>query len=183
VKSFAIRTFLVAAGVATLAACGSSSGGTGTTSGAAGGGSAAATGSPSSSAPAELKTASSSFGQIVVDAQGRTVYFFGKDAANSGKSACGSNGGCIGLWPAVTTTSASPSVNGVTGQVGTITRDDGSKQLTLNGLPVYTFSGDSKAGDTNGQNYMNLWWVVSPSGNKITGSGAASSSASTIPGY
>jgi predicted lipoprotein with Yx(FWY)xxD motif len=178
VKSYAIRAFLVAAGVATLAACGSSSGGSGT-SAAAGGGSTAAAGSPSRSAPADLKTASSSLGQIVVDAQGRTVYFFDKDTANSGKSNC--SGQCLQKWPAVTATSDSPSVDGVTGQVGTITRDDGTKQVTLNGMPLYLYAVDAKAGDATGQGVQNIWWVVSPSGSKITG--AASSSASAIPGY
>lgn len=167
---YAIRTALLALGVATLAACGSASGGAGT-SAAAGSGSTASSGS--SAASAVLRTASSSLGQIVVDAQGRTVYFFDKDTANSGKSSC--SGGCLQLWPAVTTTSDSPSVEGVTGTVGTITRDDGTKQVTLNGLPLYLYAGDAKAGDTTGQGVQNVWWVVSPSGVKITGSGAASS--------
>ena len=163
-KRSAIRSVLIGAGLLALAACGSSTSGN---SGSAAAGTSSSS-SPASASPAELKTANTSLGQVVVDAQGRTVYFFGKDTANSGKSVCGTAQGCIGLWPAVTTTSASPKVDGVTGQVGTITRDDGTKQLTLNGVPVYTFSGDSKAGDVNGQNYLNLWWVVSPSGTKIT---------------
>ena len=48
--------------------------------------------------------------------------------------------------------SASPTVDGVTGQVGTITRDDGSKQVTLDGLPLYLYAGDAKAGDTTREN-------------------------------
>lgn len=148
-KRSGIRAVLVAAGLVTLAACGSPT-----------------SSSSASASAAVLKTANTSLGQIVVDAQGRTVYFYDKDTANSGRSAC--SGSCIGLWPAVTTTSDSPTVDGVSGTVGTITRDDGSKQLTIDGLPVYRFSGDTKAGDTTGQAYQNIWWVVSPSGAKVT---------------
>jgi predicted lipoprotein with Yx(FWY)xxD motif len=164
-KRSGIRAVLVAAGLLALAACGTST--SGSSGNAAAGGAVSGSSSSSASAPAAvLKTANSAFGQIVVDAQGRTVYFFAKDTANSGTSAC--TGSCVGLWPAVTTTSDSPAVDGVTGTVGTITLADGSKQVTINGLPVYRFSGDTKAGDTSGQLYQNLWWVVSPSGAKIT---------------
>ena len=162
-RSSGLRAVLVALGLFTLAACGSSSGGSGS---AAASGSSGSSSSSSSAAGAVLKTANSSLGQIVVDAQGRTVYFFDKDTANSGKSAC--SGSCAGLWPPVTTTSASPQVDGVTGTVGTITLADGTRQVTLNGLPLYRYSGDSGAGQTSGQGVQNVWWVVSPSGAKVT---------------
>ncbi len=165
-----IRAALVALGLLTLAACGSSSGGSGSGAGAASSSSAGS----SSSTPAVLKTASSSMGTIVVDAQGRTVYFFDKDTANAGKSAC--SGGCAQSWPAVTTTSDSPTADGVSGSLGVITRSDGTKQVTLNGLPLYLYAGDAKAGDTAGQGVQKVWWVVSPSGTKITGAAPAPSS-------
>jgi predicted lipoprotein with Yx(FWY)xxD motif len=172
-----IRAALLTLGLLALAACGSSSGGTGS---AASGGSSSASAGGSSSSAAVLKTASSRLGQIVVDAQGRTVYFFDKDTAKSGKSVC--SGQCLQMWPAVTTTSGSPSAEGVTGTVGTITRDDGSKQVTLNGMPLYLFAGDAKAGDTTGQGFQNIWWVVSPSGTKITGA-TSSTSTGQMPSY
>jgi hypothetical protein len=82
----------------------------------------------------------------------------------------------------VTTTSSTPSVKGVTGKVGTIATTGGQKQVTLDGHPLYTYAGDSGAHQTGGQGVMGIWWVVSPSGAKITGSGAASSS-SGYSGY
>jgi hypothetical protein len=77
-----------------------------------------------------------------------TAYVWDKDTANSRRSAC--TGPCATLWPAITT-SATPTINGITGMVATITGVNGGKQITINGLPIYAFSKDTKAGDTNGQ--------------------------------
>jgi predicted lipoprotein with Yx(FWY)xxD motif len=125
----------------------------------------------SASVPApgsELSTAASSLGTIVVDGHGMTVYYYSKDMKGSGKSDCA--GGCLALWPAVKATSSSPKVDGVTGMVGTITRDDGTLQVTIDGMPVYTYAQDSQAGDVNGEGIDNLWYVVSPDGSAIKGS-------------
>jgi predicted lipoprotein with Yx(FWY)xxD motif len=67
--------------------------------------------------------------------------------------------------------------DGVTGKLGTITRDDGTKQVTLGGMPLYLYSGDSHAGDVTGQAVGGSWWAVSPDGTKVTGAPAA------VPGY
>lgn len=115
-----------------------------------------------------------------------TVYVFDKDVANSGKSSCA--GTCATLWPPVVAKSDTPSVSGVTGKVGTITATDGSKQLTINGLPVYYFAKDSAPGDVKGQGVQNVWWVLDPAGTKISmmapaSSAPASSSAPANSGY
>jgi predicted lipoprotein with Yx(FWY)xxD motif len=132
----------------------------------------------SKSAPAatgdDLATGKTSLGNVVVDGKGDTVYLFTKDTANSGKSTC--TGACATVWPAVTTTSATPTVTGVTGKVGTITLADGTMQVTLDGWPLYTFASDSAAGDVGGQGVMGIWWVVSPAGDKITKAAAATPS-------
>jgi Secreted repeat of unknown function len=52
--------------------------------------------------------------------------------------------------------------------VGTVSRTDGSKQLTLGGMPLYQFANDTKAGDVKGQALGGIWWVVGPDGKKIT---------------
>jgi predicted lipoprotein with Yx(FWY)xxD motif len=74
----------------------------------------------------------------------------------------------------VTAESDSPAVDGVTGHVGTITRDDGTRQVTLNGLPLYTFAGDAAAGDTTGQGKQGFWWAVATDGTKAAGPSPAS---------
>jgi predicted lipoprotein with Yx(FWY)xxD motif len=124
--------------------------------------------SSSAAAPAAasaLSTASTSLGTVVVDGTGLTVYVFDKDTKGAASSAC--TGGCATTWPAVETDSATPSVIGVTGTVGTITGTDGKLQVTLDGLPLYTFASDTAAGDVKGQGVGGIWWVVAPDGSKI----------------
>ncbi|MBQ1443938.1 MAG: hypothetical protein IIZ13_08845 [Renibacterium sp.] len=135
-------------------------------------GSASASASASSTAAAaELKTAQTSLGNILVDGKGMSVYLFDKDVKDSGTSACA--GECIANWPAVTTSSSAPVLEGVTGQVGTIGTADGKRQITVNGMPLYYFAKDSAAGDTAGQGVNGVWWVLDPAGAKI-GAPAAS---------
>jgi predicted lipoprotein with Yx(FWY)xxD motif len=107
-------------------------------------------------------------GKILVDSQGMTLYTFKNDT--SGKSNC--TGGCATLWPPLTVTNgASPTAApGITGTLGVIKRADGSQQVTYNGAPLYTFSGDTKPGDTTGQGFKQLWYVVPVSGNSSSGS-------------
>lgn len=90
---------------------------------------------------------------ILVTHDGMTVYTFDKDTADSGKSAC--YGGCAALWPVVAAGDAKPAA-----PYGVITRDDGVKQLTYKGKPLYTFVQDKKAGDRNGDNFKDIWHVV-----------------------
>jgi predicted lipoprotein with Yx(FWY)xxD motif len=97
---------------------------------------------------------------LVASSNGMTVYTFTKDTKDSGTSAC--TGGCIDKWPAVTVAAgATPGAGtGVTGTLGTITRDDGSLQVTYNGMPLYFFANDAAPGDANGV-YEN-WEAVKP---------------------
>jgi predicted lipoprotein with Yx(FWY)xxD motif len=152
--------------LAALAGCAATSS-TGS-SGASSAGSPSA-GSSAAVAPATstaLATASTSLGTVVVDGKGLTVYVFDKDAKGATSSAC--SGGCATTWPAVETSSTTPGVSGVSGSVGTITGTDGKLQVTLDGLPLYTFASDSAAGDVKGQGIGGIWWVVAPDGSKIT---------------
>jgi predicted lipoprotein with Yx(FWY)xxD motif len=163
---------LLALALLVLAGCGSSSYGGGST--------AAGSSSPAAASNADLKTADTGLGKVVVDRDGRTVYVFDKDTAGAGTSAC--TGDCLAKWPPVQATSGELTVSGVTGQLGTITRDDGTEQVTLAGMPLYLYSGDSHAGDVTGQAVGGVWWAVSPAGSKITAAAAASSSSAAPPG-
>jgi predicted lipoprotein with Yx(FWY)xxD motif len=166
--SIGLSAFAVAA---LLSGCGGGGGGTTTAPS-----SAAATSAPTSSAPAssmstpaaasELKVAESKVGQIVVDGKGMSVYYYTKDTKDSGTSAC--TGGCLTAWPPVTTTSATPSVEGVMGTLGTIATPDGKKQVTINGMPIYYYAKDKAAGDITGQGVNSVWYLVAPSGEMIT---------------
>lgn len=98
---------------------------------------------------------------LVAGSNGMTVYTFSNDKANSGTSAC--TGGCLTKWPALTVSAGTKPTagSGVTGMLGTFTRtDNGTLQVTYNGLPLYFYSGDKAPGDTNG-NYPG-WNPVKP---------------------
>jgi predicted lipoprotein with Yx(FWY)xxD motif len=113
----------------------------------------------------ELKTAATTAGQVVVDKDGKSVYFFTKDVKDSGTSAC--KDACAAAWPAVTTTAKAPGVEGVSGTIGTITTAGGSKQITINGMPVYYYAKDKQAGDILGQGVNNVWYLISPAGEMV----------------
>jgi predicted lipoprotein with Yx(FWY)xxD motif len=88
---------------------------------------------------------------VLVTSAGMTVYTFDKDT--EGKSACA--GGCVALWPVV-----SAGEGKLSPPYGSITREDGAKQLTYKGKPLYTFVQDKNPGDRNGDNVKDIWHVV-----------------------
>jgi predicted lipoprotein with Yx(FWY)xxD motif len=106
----------------------------------------------------------------VVGRDGMTVYLFKNDDPIPGQSAC--YGQCAGNWPAVVGPAGADAA--VTGEIGTITRTDGTVQATLDGHPLYYFAGDNAAGDTNGQGLNDVWYLVSPSGDEIENEAEAS---------
>jgi len=123
---------------------------------------AASAGGPAAGGPVVMTATVGTQGTLVVaSSNGMTVYTFTKDVANSGTSAC--TGGCLTKWPALTVPAGSTpaGASDVTGKLGTITRaDDGSAQVTYNGLPLYFYSGDKAPGDSKGI-YTN-WVAVKP---------------------
>jgi predicted lipoprotein with Yx(FWY)xxD motif len=121
------------------------------------------------SAGGGLATTSTSVGTILTNGAGRSMYSFAADT--KGVSNC--SGSCASYWPPVPVTGSVPrDPQGVTAKLGELTRDDGTKQLTVDGMPMYTYVGDSAPGDTNGQGLNQsggLWWVVSTDGKSVTG--------------
>ena len=113
----------------------------------------------------DVAVAHTDLGDVVVDAKGMTAYVFDKDVAGSGSSAC--TGDCAKLWAAVPAASDQPVAVGVIAPVGVITGAGGGKQITIAGLPVYTYTGDKAPGDTNGQLFKDLWHAVTPFGQKV----------------
>ena len=123
-------------------------------------------------------------GAVVTGKDGLSLYVFTKDTT-AGSSAC--NGDCAATWPPLTVAAASDATagTGVSGALATITRADGSLQVTLGGKPLYYFKGDAAAGDTNGQGLNGVWYLASPTGDPRgcdDRPGAASPGASTCTG-
>ncbi len=97
-------------------------------------------------------------GAHLTDAKGMTLYVFKKDAP--GKSACA--GPCVGKWPIYYREKVGTSGDLKDADFGTITREDGKKQTTYKGQPLYYFAGDKAPGDANGQGVMEVWSVAAP---------------------
>jgi predicted lipoprotein with Yx(FWY)xxD motif len=96
-----------------------------------------------------------------------TVYLFEGDKGSG--SSC--SGACAAVWPPVTATGRAQAMGGASAaKLGTITRSDGTTQVTYNGHPLYYFAKDGDAGDAYGQGIKGFgagWYVLSPSGSKI----------------
>lgn len=164
----------VAAGLL-AAACGSAAGST--TAG------STATGTPAggSTTATVIESHAGSAGTFLTNASGRAVYLWAADSMN--KSMC--SGACAGAWPPVTATGKVTAADGAkAADLGTITRSDGSKQVTYLGHPLYYFAGDSGPGQTNGQgsdSFGAKWWLVAPAGTKITVADSASRASNSSP--
>jgi predicted lipoprotein with Yx(FWY)xxD motif len=99
-------------------------------------------------------------GSYLADEKGMTLYLFKKDSL--GKSVCSAANGCIEKWPVFHTEKIEPASGIDAASIGVITRDDGHKQTTYKGLPLYYFVKDKATGDTLGQGVNNVWFVVAP---------------------
>jgi predicted lipoprotein with Yx(FWY)xxD motif len=164
--------------LALAAACGSSGGSNNSSAAGSSGGGNVQQGSTSGG----VSTVSTSFGTILTDTNGMTLYGFAADS--QGKSNCDAQ--CLQYWPPVAPGSSFKAPANVSAKLGEITGTDGSPQLTVDGWPMYTYASDSAPGDTAGQGLDlsgGLWWVVGTDGTWIKSTASGSSSGSTSSGY
>ncbi len=174
----AIAALVISAMV--LAGCGSASSSKSSTATAAA--AAPATSSTTSSASAtstqQIGMAKGADGTYLTGTGGRAVYLWVADSG--GKSAC--SGACAKYWPPVETKGKPTAGTGVNASdLGTITRTDGSEQVTYKGHPLYYFIADKSAGDIKGQGNNGFgakWWLVAPAGDAITKGGPAAGGSS-----
>jgi predicted lipoprotein with Yx(FWY)xxD motif len=149
--------------VVLLAACSPSASPTG------GGESAAPSEAAASVAPSEaasappasgvtLTTVQTSAGETLAGENGLTLYVQIEEA--DGNIVCVDD--CLTNWPPLTGTVDAGEADAAL--LGTVTRPDGSEQVTYNGYPLYYFAGDSAEGDANGQGIGGVWFIASPSG-------------------
>jgi predicted lipoprotein with Yx(FWY)xxD motif len=154
---------LVLGFIVVLAACGSSGSKTKTTATTTA--SSTAT-SAAAAAGANVNVGQTGLGAVLVNSQGRTLYHLTTESAT--KITC--TGPCASTWPPLVVASGQqPQAGaGVTGTLTAVDRPDGTKQAAFNGQPLYTYSGDSKTGDTNGEGIGGVWHVI-----KISAAGGA----------
>jgi predicted lipoprotein with Yx(FWY)xxD motif len=172
--------------VAVLAACGSSAAPASSTSNTSAPAAGSAVGSSATSSTAAtsavvIGTRSTGIGTVLVNAQGKTLYWFAIDTSTTSKC----TGSCATYWPPVIGTAKAAPGAKLTMGFGTITRSGGQLQATYDGHPLYTYAGDTSAGQTSG-NAKNLsgglWWAMTPSGAKLGAAPKASASASSSSG-
>ena len=108
-----------------------------------------------------------SLSTILVDPRGRTLYLFEKD--RKGKSACTT--ACLSYWPAFTSRTVPRAGTGVRQSLlGLAKPQHGLRQVTYAGHPLYSFVGDKRAGQTNGEGLSNFgadWYALSAGGRKV----------------
>lgn len=134
---------------------------------------AAALGSASSAATSQASSdtlvgvGKTTLGSVLVDAHGRTLYLFAKD--KHGRSAC--YGACASYWPPLLSSAKPrPGRGAHASLLGVTKRTDGRRQVTYAGHPLYRFSGDTKAGQTNGEgltDFGGAWDAIAASGRAV----------------
>jgi predicted lipoprotein with Yx(FWY)xxD motif len=158
-----ITSLLAIASALAVAACG----GTGRAT------TGSATGTISVARSAAVHVRNTGLGEILVDAQGRTLYLFKADSR--GASAC--EGACAAAWPPLLAHGGSSVAGGANASlISTIQRPTGALQLTYNGHPLYLYVADHKPGDVNGEGVTAFgapWYVLSPAGNQVTSSSSS----------
>ena len=97
-------------------------------------------------------------GDFLIGSNGMTLYIFLPD--EPGVSNC--SGDCADAWPPLTVADGEQpmAAAGVSGVLGTIVRDDGSIQVTLDDAPLYYFVNDAAVGDANGEGINDVWFVI-----------------------
>jgi predicted lipoprotein with Yx(FWY)xxD motif len=155
---------IIAAGALLLAACTPQ----------AGGGSAAP-----SSGGIDVAVSHTGAGDALAGAGAMTLYVFKNDT--DGSSTC--TGDCAGTWPPFLGDGSQVNAgDGVSGAFGTTTRDDGTKQITHGGQPLYYYSGDQAAGDAKGDGIGGVW-SIAPVGESSASQGEKPSATPSGPNY
>src|SRR3977135_3716402 len=157
----------------TLAACGGSSYGGGSSS------AARPSWSAQTGAAVVKPAASASLGSTVLtDASGLTLYSL--SAEQNGKFIC-TSAPCTQLWHALSAPSSGAPAGAAS--LGTVTRPDGTKQVTYKGLPLYTFAQDQRAGEAKGQGFKDVgtWSAATVSSAAAAPPGGSTTSSTPAP--
>jgi len=158
----------IAAAAVVIAACGSSSTPP----------SSSSTTNPAGAlASVAIKTMSTNKGTVLVTPTGLTLYWFANDTAT--QSNC--NGSCATYWKPLLGNAVAAAGTSLPHGFGTIKRADGQTQITYDGHPLYTYTGDTTSGQLNGNGLDasgGMWWAITPTGSELGSSTASSTSSS-----
>jgi predicted lipoprotein with Yx(FWY)xxD motif len=106
-------------------------------------------------------------GEIVTDGNGYPLYRYDRDTARPPQSNCLDD--CWSSWPPVVDTSDIRLEGIDRALIGSVTRPDSTKQMTIAGWPVYRFAGDTSPGEAKGHGADNVWYAITPTGRKAGG--------------
>jgi len=143
-----------------------------------------------------VKTAKNAdLGTVLVNSTGRTLYHFTSDTRTKVKCTAS----CRAQWPPLLIAAGAKPVAGPgisASKLGVLERADGGFQVTYNGMTLYRYAGDTKAGEANGEAVGDTWYAVSSAGKIVKqaatasagsggglGSSGYGSGTSTTPGY
>lgn len=153
---------IIGAAALALAACGGPSGG-----GGSGYGAHSASQSPVASAtaggPATVGTTEiASIGAVLADSKGFTLYHLTTERDDGIHCVRA----CARMWPPLLAPGGEvpASASSLPGHLATVERPDGGEQVTYDGLPLYTYSGDIAPKQANGQGVQDVWFAVGPGG-------------------
>jgi predicted lipoprotein with Yx(FWY)xxD motif len=105
-----------------------------------------------------LKAETTSVGTILASPKGLTLYYYTEDRRGSGRSVC--TGSCAAAWPPLIAPVSAPAGVMLPGPVGEITRADGTRQVTINGFPIYRYADDTAPGQAAGNGVEGAWHVI-----------------------
>ncbi|MDL5156665.1 COG4315 family predicted lipoprotein [Actinomycetospora termitidis] len=126
---------------------------------------------PTSLTGANLATRQTPLGTVATS-DGYTLYQYTKDSNKPAAATC--TGTCAEQWPPVLASDGDPWLKGIdASRVGTVDRPDGTKQLTLNGWPLYRYGKDAGPGETAGNGVGGTWKAVGPDGKAVAGNAPA----------
>jgi predicted lipoprotein with Yx(FWY)xxD motif len=107
--------------------------------------------------PFDIILNETSLGPVLADKDGKTLYFFAKDAGEN--SLC--NGNCLENWPVFSVPGNLRLAAGLeASDFGSISRSDGTRQITYKNWPLYYFAQDMAKGDVKGENVGKIWFVA-----------------------
>jgi predicted lipoprotein with Yx(FWY)xxD motif len=112
------------------------------------------------------------YGKVLATSGGLTLYHYTDETR--GKVDC--KGACAKLWPPLLVKAGAKPTAGAgltASKLGTLRRPDGGTQVTYNGLGLYRYAPDRKAGDVKGQGLFKVWFVIAPSGKIVKRAAAA----------
>jgi predicted lipoprotein with Yx(FWY)xxD motif len=126
----------------------------------------------------------SGLGTVLVNQKGQTLYMLTSEKGD--KITCTASSGCLHAWPETDLPSGATAAKAGSGVqsslLGTVKGATGQMEVTYNGWPLYTFIGDSAAGQAKGQaltNFGGTWYVLNTAGNPVTAKATASDSGSS----